>query len=120
MKYITVLITLPLTVLMGFFVLSNTAKTSVFLYPDSPGYSLSVGMLGLVMLGTGFFFGALFVWIHDQKIRIKGWKDKKRADRLEKELDTLQKKIETLEPKTDQLQLSKMPGRFSFLTGRRS
>ncbi|MBI1214768.1 MAG: DUF1049 domain-containing protein [Alphaproteobacteria bacterium] len=92
MSYITLLITIPLTVFSVLFVVSNTGDVTLGLWPLERTFTLSSGVFGLLMLGGGFFLGALFVWIHSQKMRFNGWRATRRASRLEKELESLHEK----------------------------
>jgi hypothetical protein len=93
-SYITLIITVPLTIFVALFAVSNTGDVTVGLWPLAQKLTLSSGVFGLLMLGGGFFLGALFVWIHSQKLRFKWWRESRRAARLEKELETLTVKNE--------------------------
>ncbi len=92
MAYITLFITVPLTLFAVLFAVSNTGDVTVTLLPFDGKLTLGVYELGLGMMGIGFFFGALFVGIHSQKVRLNAWKQKRRAERLEKEIDGLREK----------------------------
>lgn len=92
MNYLTLLITLPLTVFCILFVVSNTGDVSLFLYPGAPERQVPLYLLGMVLLGGGFFLGALFVGLHAQKTTVLYWREKQRAARFEKELDDLHAK----------------------------
>lgn len=89
MKYLTWLITLPLTVFALSFALSNDAEVQLSLWPFENTYKSGINVFGLSLLGAGFFLGALFVWILDQKMRFKYWQETRKSARLEKELETL-------------------------------
>jgi uncharacterized integral membrane protein len=95
MRYLALLITVPLTLCAVVFALSNTAIVS-FSFPPFESFSVPLNLLGLCLAGGGFFFGALFVWLHAQKTRIECWKQTRRADRLEKEIDALRATAEAL------------------------
>lgn len=92
MSYLTLIITVPLTIFAILFAVSNSADVTVGLWPFEKEYTVSTWIFGLAMLGAGFFLGALFVWILSQKTRFQYWKETRRAARLEKELDALNKK----------------------------
>lgn len=92
MSYLTLVITIPLTVFAILFAVSNSADVTVGLWPFEKEYTLSVWTFGLAMLGAGFFLGSLFVWILSQKTRFQCWKESRRAARLEKELEALNRK----------------------------
>lgn len=92
MSYLTLIITIPLTLFVILFAVSNNADVTVGLWPFEKEYTVSTWVFGLAMLGGGFFLGALFVWILSQKTRFQCWKETRRAARLEKELEALNKK----------------------------
>lgn len=94
MSYLTLIITLPLSVFAVLFAVSNAGDVTLGLWPLENRVTLSVSVFGLVMLGVGFFLGALFVWLHSQKLRFMHWKQSRRAAKLEKELGDLHKKNE--------------------------
>jgi uncharacterized integral membrane protein len=96
-NYLTLLITLPLTIFSVLFVVSNTGSISLYLYPGAPEQQVPIYLLGMVLLGGGFFLGALFVGLHAQKTTILYWREQQRAARLEKELDELQVKKDAAE-----------------------
>lgn len=101
MVYLTLIITLPLTVFAVLFALSNGQGVDLTLWPLEGKMSLPLSVVGLCLLATGFFCGALFVWMLSQKTRFKLWQETRRAERLEKELDALHKKpAETAQPLT--------------------
>lgn len=97
MAYITLFITVPLTLFAVLFAVSNTGDVSVSLQPFEESLTLRIYALGLGMLAIGFFLGALFVGLHSQKMRLQGWKQKRRAERLEKEIDALREKTASTE-----------------------
>lgn len=91
MQYLTLLITLPLTVFAVLVVLSNGADVTFYLLPDDKVFSatLPLWQLALGLLGGGFFLGALFVWVLHQKARFRYWQESRKSARLEKELEKL-------------------------------
>ncbi len=97
MYLITLLITLPLTVFSVLFALSNRQDVAVSLWPLMETYSLPLWLLGLGLLGVGFFLGAAFVAIPAQRLRFRLWREKNRADRLEKDMATLKASSEKKE-----------------------
>lgn len=92
MNYILLIITVPLTLFALAFAASNAQDVTVRLMPFSETWTAPLGLVALGMMGAGFFFGALFVWMHGHKARFRHWRDARRADRLEKELTALQAK----------------------------
>lgn len=91
MQYLTLLITLPLTVFAVLVVLSNGSDVTVFLLPDDKDFALTLPLwqVALGLLGGGFFLGALFVWLLHQKARFRYWQESRKTARLEKELEKL-------------------------------
>lgn len=92
MKYLTWLITIPLTIFTVLFAVSNPAEVSVGIWPLEETRNIPAWLLGLGMGGVGFFLGALFVWILAQRTHFRYWQEQRRAARLEKELEALQAK----------------------------
>jgi hypothetical protein len=91
-KYLTWLITIPLTIFTVLFAVSNPAEVAVGIWPLEATKKIPAWLLGLGMGGVGFFLGALFVWILAQRTHFRYWQEQRRATRLEKELEALQAK----------------------------
>lgn len=91
MQYLTLLITLPLTVFAVLIVLSNGSDATLYLLPDDKDFALTLPLwqVALGLLGGGFFLGALFVWLLHQKARFRYWQESRKTARLEKELEKL-------------------------------
>jgi uncharacterized membrane protein YciS (DUF1049 family) len=91
MQYLTLLITLPITVFAVLLVLSNSAAVTLYLLPDDAAFAVTLPLwqIALGLLGGGFFLGALFVWLLHQKARFRFWQESRKAARLEKELEKL-------------------------------
>lgn len=94
----TICITLPLTLFALSFALSNGAPVTVALWPFEPAApaAFKLGVLGVAMLGLGFFAGAVFVGLFSQGYRLNAWREKRRADRLEKDLRAAEEKLAAL------------------------
>lgn len=90
MNYLTLLITVPVTVFSILFVVANAGSVSLSVYPGAPEYTMPIYTLGIALLAGGFFLGALFVGLHAQKTTVLYWREKQRSARLEKELDDIQ------------------------------
>lgn len=90
----TVFITLPLTLFALSFALSNSLPVGVSVWPFtfSATPALSLGLIGVVLLGSGFFFGALFVGLWSQHWHFRAWQYQRRAERAERELAAFEKK----------------------------
>lgn len=91
MQYLTLLITLPLTLFAILIVLSNGGDVTLYLLPDDKEFSMTLPLwqVTLGLLGGGFFLGALFVWTLHQKARFRYWQESRKCARLEKELEKL-------------------------------
>jgi uncharacterized integral membrane protein len=89
MKYLSLLITVPITAFSVLFAISNTAETTVNLSIIDRTFKMPLCLLGLGLMGAGFFLGALFVWMHSQKTTFKYWKEVRKSEKLEKEIKTL-------------------------------
>ena len=100
MAYLTLIITIPLTLFALAFAASNSASVKFGLWPLEQTWDLPLSILALGMLGLGFLCGASFVWIMYQRLRFRHWQHSRKISRLEKELDGLTQKV-VEEPKTD-------------------
>lgn len=91
MQYLTLLITLPLTLFAVLVVLSNGDAVTLYLLPEDKTFSLSLPLwqAALGLLGGGFFLGALFVWTLHQKARFRYWQESRKCARMEKELEKI-------------------------------
>lgn len=74
MKYLTAIITLPLTLLALSFALSNQQDVTASLWPFDATLIWPLYAVALPMLALGFFCGALFVWLHAQRARFRSWR----------------------------------------------
>lgn len=95
MSYLTLFITVPLTVFITLFAISNTGDISVSLWPLDQTFTIGIWLLGLGMMAAGFALGALFVSILSQKTRFRYWQERRRADKLEQELERVHKTATT-------------------------
>ena len=92
MAWLSLIITIPLTIFAVLFAVSNAQVVPVALWPFEGTIDWPLSAVGLVLMLSGFLCGAVFVWMQAQKTRFKLWQETKRADRLEKELDLAHKK----------------------------
>jgi uncharacterized integral membrane protein len=92
LAWLTLIVTLPLTLFAVLFAVSNGQTVEASLWPLERTLSLPLSLVGLGLLFAGFLCGALFVWIHAQKTRLRLWRETRRAARIEKELDVLSRK----------------------------
>lgn len=96
-SWLSLFITVPITVLTVLFVVSNTGMMDIYPYPGAEAWSVPVYMTGLSLLLGGFLAGAMFVSLQAQKTWFRYWQEKQKTARLEKELDALHAKIEAQE-----------------------
>lgn len=87
MRYLSWLLTLPLTALAISFAVSNLTPVQLALWPlvgtlEAPAFTLV-----LITLVVGFFAGGLTVWLGQHAHRRAARQHQARADRLQKELD---------------------------------
>lgn len=94
MAYLTLIITIPLTLFALAFAASNSAIVTAGLWPLDKTWEMPLSILGLGMLGLGFLTGSLFVWLLYQRLRYRNWQHRRKIARLEKELDKHKKKAE--------------------------
>jgi uncharacterized membrane protein YciS (DUF1049 family) len=94
MAYLTLIITIPLTLFALAFAASNSASVKFGLWPLDQTWDVPLSILGLGMLGLGFLSGAMFVWIMYQRLRFRHWQHTRKISRLEKELDVLNRKAD--------------------------
>lgn len=91
MSYLTLIITIPLTLFVLLFAASNTGDVTLALWPFDGEWQAGLWLVGVGMLIVGFLLGALFVSILAQKTRFRYWQERKRSARLEAELEKLNK-----------------------------
>lgn len=86
MRYLSFLITVPLSLFCLFFAVSNTEKVQVSLTPVGPEAHLPLWLVGLGLMAAGFVCGALLLWIASLGLRLSRLKALSRLARLEREL----------------------------------
>lgn len=89
MRYLSWLITLPLTVIAISFAVSNLMPVQLSLWPFPFFMEVPAFALVLVTLVFGFLMGGLTVWVGQHHHRKAERQHQSRADKLQKELDTL-------------------------------
>lgn len=87
MRYLSWIITLPLTALAISFAVSNLTPVQLALWPLVGTVEVPAFTLVLVTLVFGFFAGGLTVWLGQHSHRRAARQHQARADRLQKELD---------------------------------
>lgn len=92
MRYLSLFISIPLVMIAGLVLVSNTGPVAFYLFPGTLPEQVPLGWMLTGTLGTGFAAGALFVWLQAQRAVFEGWKQRRRADRLEAELEELHSK----------------------------
>lgn len=89
MRYLSWLITLPLTVLAISFAVSNLTPVPLSLWPLPFQAEVPAFALVLVTLVVGFLAGGLTVWLGQHHHRKAERQHQSRADKLQRELDLL-------------------------------
>ncbi len=87
MRYLLWLVSIPLTVFVVLFAVSNPQKVQVMLVPLEGQREFSLAAIGLALMALGFLAGSLFVGIQGYRTQLRKWQETRRADRLEKELE---------------------------------
>ena len=98
MRYVLWLISIPLTVFVVLFAVSNPVFVHLELVPLKGGWDLSLATVGLGMMALGFLSGAVFVGVQGYRMQIKKWQETRRADRLEKELERVKTNAAQMKP----------------------
>lgn len=93
MKYLSWLVTTPITILAILFIVANHEKVDVKYWLYAPSYEVPLYVVALIMLAFGFLSGALFVSFRYYSLKHKYWKLKKRHSRLEKELEKQEENV---------------------------
>lgn len=94
MGYLTLFITIPLTLFVLLFAASNTSVVPVSLWPLDDVLTIPLSTIGIGLLCAGFIAGAVFVFLYAQKIRLRWWQEKRKNRQLEKDIENLRKKLE--------------------------
>jgi len=98
MRFLSLLITIPLTLLTIVFVAYNTETTEVVINPiRALPTEMPLYYVGLAAMLVGFLSGALMVWISSYRLRIDKWQETRRTAQLEKEIEAQKVKIAKLE-----------------------
>jgi uncharacterized membrane protein YciS (DUF1049 family) len=99
-RFLLWLISIPLTVFVILFAVSNPGQVSVSLMPLEGSYELSLATVGLGLMALGFLAGSIFVGIQGYRAQIRKWQETRRADRLEKELVRVKETYARMKPPT--------------------
>lgn len=91
MRYLLWLISIPLTIFVILFTISNPVVVHVTLIPFESAWDVPLATIGLAMMALGFLAGSVFVGVQGYRTQIKKWQETRRADRLEKELERVKK-----------------------------
>ncbi len=87
MRYLSWIVTLPLTALAISFAVSNLTPVQLALWPLVGSVEVPAFTLVLVTLVVGFLAGGVTVWVGQHRHRKSSRQHQARADRLQKELD---------------------------------
>ena len=89
LRLISLLITIPVTLFVIFFAVSNTQDVTVYFNIfdwslSAPFYAISLGLMA-----AGFIIGALLVWLNLYSYRIRYWQAQRQISRYEKRIDDI-------------------------------
>lgn len=102
MRVLSLIITLPLTLFVLSFVLSNPLPVDVALWPlDGVVAQQPLSVVGLVLLMIGFISGALFVAFYSWALRVQLWRERRASQKLQKKIDDFERKTHP-QPATQQ------------------
>jgi len=86
MSYLTVIITLPVTLFLVWFSIANTGDVTLSLWPVDGALTVGLSFFAAALVLSGFFLGSLFVALLSQRTRLKYWQEKRKNARLEKDI----------------------------------
>jgi len=87
------IVTLPITLLVVLFAISNLDQITLHLYPFPLDMPISIAALTLIQLFIGFLLGAIVTWIGDRHRRRETRLLNKRTVELEQSLAEAEKKL---------------------------
>tara|TARA_B100001971_G_C18031936_1_gene453017 strand:+ start:323 stop:709 length:387 start_codon:yes stop_codon:yes gene_type:complete len=96
-KLINLLITVPLSLFVLLFAVSNTQKIDVFLNFFGLELTLPMYVISLGMMAVGFLVGCFLVWMNLYGYRIKYWSVSRKNTKLENEIDQLKADLDKAE-----------------------
>ena len=86
LRFLSFLITLPLTLLVVDFAVSNRQSVPMGLFPLVDQVEMPLFLPVVLALVIGLLAGAVFVWLSGHGTRVKARREAKRAQQLEREL----------------------------------
>lgn len=90
-RILSLLITLPFTLFVILFAVSNTQDTAVHLNLFDMTYELPQYALSLGMMALGFTVGGLLVWLNLYGYRIRYWQVQRKNTRYEEQIEKIKK-----------------------------
>ncbi len=94
MKYLTWIITLPLTVAVVAFAIANFSNITIDLWPLELSLDLPLSLVVLVTFVAGVVVGGASAWLSGGKARSRARQRGYEVDSLKRENETLQRKAE--------------------------
>ena len=86
MRILAWIIGLPLAVVVAVFAVANRQEIRFDLWPLPFGLEVAAYLAVLVPLAVGLLSGALLVWLSTAPGRLRGRRDRRRAESLERQL----------------------------------
>ena len=96
-RVLTFLITVPLSLFVLLFAVSNTQEMTVSLLILDQSMSLPVYVAVLGLMALGFLAGGVLVWLNLYGYRIKYWRLSRQQPKLEAEIERLKGALEEKE-----------------------
>lgn len=88
-KSVRYILTLPVTLLIVLFAVSNRQEVSVELWPLGPDFGFPLYAVVLVSLATGLVFGVVVAWLSGVSTRRRACAAERKVRELEKEISSL-------------------------------
>jgi putative membrane protein len=102
-RILSLIVTVPITVLVVLFAVSNLDQVTLRLRPFPFEMTMPLWALTLIELFVGFILGAIVTWIGDRKRRRDARMLARRAGELEQALGTARQQAADLEKKLGEL-----------------
>jgi uncharacterized membrane protein YciS (DUF1049 family) len=99
-KVFKYLLKIPLVIFIIAFVVLNQQETTFYYSPLASPLILPMWIMGLVLFGIGFMFGALLLWLNSWPTRRSLKQTQKELKKVEKDRDDLKTKLDQNEDKS--------------------
>jgi len=110
LRLITFLITIPISLFVLWFAVSNTHDITISLMFIGQDFTLPAYAVILGLMALGFLAGCLLVWLNLYGYRIKYWRASRNQPKLEAEIDRLKAALEEKEAELKKIPQPYAPG----------